>query len=112
MYKPSELDQLITFYRPLVKDDGYGGRQVQRQRLRQAWAKVKPHSGDEQKQYDRLNDLARYRFIVRQSSHQQKQFVETDVIEWQGDFYNIRFIERLNPRHLYVQIVAERGNTQ
>jgi len=106
MYDPGELDQKITIRRPVLVSDGMGGHDVTMQDLAvDVWAKVRPLRGDEVERHDRLKAVSMVRFVIRFGLAIQ----HGDVIYWQGDPHNIRYIPPASGREMYLPIDAERG---
>lgn len=106
MYDPGELDQLITIQRPVFVSDGMGGQDVTYTPIAtNVWAKVRALRGDEIERHDRLKAVSMVRFVVRFRSDIQ----HGDVIYWQGDPHNIRYIPPASGREMYLPIDAERG---
>lgn len=106
MYRPGELDQQITINRLTVSDDGYGGETQTATSLGTVWAKVKPMSGKESKDQERVHDVGNYRFIIRRPIF---QVLEDDFITWNGGEFNIRMVHDYGNRVLYLEIDVERN---
>lgn len=104
-YRPGELDQLITFERQSITPDGLGGGDLSWTLLGQVWAHVRPRSGREITDFERVNDHAVYLFVIRWPI----DIREDDRILWEGDYYNIRALKSPKTRNLYCEIEAERG---
>ena len=109
-YKPGELDQRIEIYRQVKTADGRGGFDRVEVLQYTLWAKVKPRQGNEVFKYEKVDSVAVYTFVVRQTPSLVIQ--DDDIIKWQGTKYNIRAPLAKNPRHLYLDIEAERGVAQ
>lgn len=105
MFRPGELDQQITIKEPVEVSDGIGGNTTTYADKGVVFAHVRPLSGREIADFDRVNDEARYMFVVRWPV----DIVETDLIDWEGDQFNIRVIKKPKGRDLYCVIEAERG---
>lgn len=103
--RPGQLDQRIAFMREQRVQDDQGGFARSRVEFASAWAWVKPLSGSESEDYDRVNATHTYVFVVRN----RQDILESDQIEWLGVSYNIRQIARRSNRRMYVDIIAERG---
>ena len=107
-FRPGELDQRIKFYRAVRTDDGMGGATETLELIYTRWALVRPMSGSESKNFDKLNAEAMYLFAVRYPL----DILDSDRILWDGDYYNIRARKKPTGRELYMQIEAERGVAQ
>jgi SPP1 family predicted phage head-tail adaptor len=106
MYRPGELDQLITVQRETLTDDGMGGQEIALTNVAtDIWAKARPLSGKEYDRHDKLNASAMYLFVIRA----RDDLNESDRIIWNGNTYNIRSILPRGSRSLYLEIDAERG---
>ncbi len=105
-YKPGELDKRIKIFRKVKTVDDGGGNSITWQTLTNSIsALVRPLSGKESVQYDRLNATALYLFVIRYREGIQEDY----KIEWNAKEYNIRLIKDRGERALYLEIVAERG---
>tara|TARA_R110002110_G_scaffold415850_1_gene657959 strand:+ start:6998 stop:7327 length:330 start_codon:yes stop_codon:yes gene_type:complete len=104
-YRAGELDQRITFQERVNVPDGMGGNSFTWQDVAESWAHVRPKSGREVTQYDRVNAEAGYLFVVRNRSDIKPSY----RIEWQGELFNIRVISQPKGRALYLEIEGERG---
>lgn len=112
-FRPGELDQRVTFKRKEKTPDGSGGSSfvwVDAFTPATVWAMVRPASGNESEDFDRLNGRATYLFVVRYPTPGPVE--ESYAIEWEGELYNIRFPKKPTGRRLYMQIEAERGVAQ
>lgn len=107
-FRAGELDQRIKIMRGVDTPDGYGGNTVVFTEVNEIWALVRPLSGREVTDYDRVNAESRYLFVVRYPIDIQ----DSDRIDWDGEGYNIRFRKKPKGRELYMQIEAERGVAQ
>ena len=107
-FRPGELDQRITIMRDVETPDGYGGNTTAPTLIHTLWALVRPISGNEITDYDRINAKAKYLFVVRYPI----DILDSDRIEWEGTSFNIRLRKEPKGRDLYMQIEAERGVAQ
>lgn len=108
-YRVGELDELITIKRETRTDDGGGGASVTLTTVvSDLWAHVRPRSGKEMGNNDRVQDSAMYLFVVRY----REDLKESDRIEWEGETYNIRSLLTRGNRSMYLEIDAERGVPQ
>jgi SPP1 family predicted phage head-tail adaptor len=109
MYRPGELDKLITIQRGTETDDGMGGKTIAWNAVvSDLWAHVRPRTANEQERFDKLNATAVYLFVIRYRS----DLLESDRIVWDGVEYNIRSILTKGGRSMYLEIEAERGVAQ
>ena len=100
------LDQLIYVKRKSgVTATPSGGLTAAVETRKRCFAKVKPMSGTERNSGDQNSARANYRFYIRRRADLQ----ETDVIEWKGVDYNIRFIPDAGSRDRFTAVEAEKG---
>lgn len=99
------LNELVSFYRLSQTKDEYGTLVTTRVLIAQAYAKVRPLSGNERNRSDQTEDFANYRFFV----HHRTDITAANVIVWNSTDYNIRFIADNGPKEAYMYIDAERG---
>lgn len=107
-YRPEELDQRLKFRSQSAISDGQGGRVMTWIDNFECWGKVKVQNGNERENYDQLESFGRYKFVIRW----RDDFSETNLIIWNNQEYNIKFIEKLGGRKLYLVVTAERGVAQ
>lgn len=107
-FRPGELDQRIIIERPVMASDGMGGNVATWSTHLTLWALVRPISGNENVDFERVQGEARYLFVVRYPI----DIKDADRILWEGDYYNIRVRKKPKGRDLYMQINAERGVAQ
>lgn len=108
-YHVGELDQLISIKRQTYTSTGKGGktRTGYTYVAQNIWARVHPASGTEQVEHERLRAPARYVFAI----HWRSDVLDTDVIEWNSQEYQIRFIPTRGSRDVFLPLEAERGVT-
>lgn len=110
-YRVGELDQRITFQSRSQVPDGVGGSVdtwADIPTLSSVWASVRPKSGKETTEYDRVNAETSYVFIIRN----RQDLKESYRILWDGEPFNIRVIPKPKSRSLYLSIDGERGAPQ
>ena len=107
-FRPGELDQRIVIERFANVSDGMGGNTVTWSTQFTLWALVRPLSGRENTDFERVQGEASYLFVVRYPI----DILDADRILWEGDYYNIRVRKQPKGRDLYMQIEAERGVAQ
>lgn len=105
-FRARELDQRVLFQRDVLTDDGMGGKAKTMAPIAEVWAKVRPMSGGEREQADRLNSEGRYLIVIRY----RDDIDETAVAVWKGRPFNIRFAKD-QPRSRFLALEAERGVT-
>ena len=109
-YRPGELDQRIEIFRQVKTDDGQGGQDVNEVLQYTLWAKVIVKGGTEVVKYEKVEAVATYIFVVRQSKSLVIQ--DDDIIKWDGVKFNIRSPLQRSPRRMYLEIEAEKGVAQ
>lgn len=109
-YRIGELDQEIEIFRPVETKDGKGGFNTSEVLIHTLDAHVMEKGGGEVFKFEKVEAVASYRFVVR--NNDELGILETDIIKWDGDKYNIRFIPKKGLRKLYLEIDAERGVAQ
>ena len=109
-YRVGELDQRIAFQEMTKTPDGLGGNTVVWSTITNgdAWAHVRPASGREVTEFDRVNAEAKYLFVVRNRQDIQDSY----RILWDGEPFNIRLRKQPKTRTLYLEIDGERGVAQ
>ena len=107
MFRVGELDQPVKALRETLTPDAMGGNTVSLVELFERWAHVRPQTGREFTDFDRVNASARYLFVFRYDPAFDLE--ERDVLEWGGERYNIRAIKKPKTRKLYIEVEAERG---
>lgn len=108
-FRPGELDQKITIKRETLTGDGMGGNTSTLTNVAaDLWAHVRPRSGREVAEHNRVEAPAKYLFVVRY----RDDIREDDRIDWNGETYNIRAILTRGSRSAYLEMDAERGVTE
>nr|BDD44157.1 hypothetical protein 24 [bacterium] len=107
-YRPGELNERVTIQRQQTTSDGAGGHILSWADVKTVWARVRPKSGAENDDFNRVNATALAVFIVRYRS----DLKASDRFVWRGVPYNIRFIPPVTPRALYLAVEAEAGVAQ
>ena len=101
-----ELDQKIDFNREVAQGDGMGGQSIQLKLIAPGvWAGLRPLSGKESEQFDKINATSMAYFKTRYRT----DIKEDDRITFDGEQYNIRYIPKTSKRKLYTEYYAERG---
>ncbi len=106
MYQAGELDQEINIYRWVYASDGQGGKEKQLSTIEECEsAKQRPMTGNESDRYDKLNAQGTTVFVIRN----RDDLNEADLIEWEGEKYNIRYIKNKGLRNSFLEIFCEFG---
>lgn len=104
-YHIGEMTELVTIRREVRSPDGMGGAELSWQDVAEAWAHVRPMSGRERLAADKIEASANYLVVV----HAPCDVREADVIVWEGEALNVRFVKRRGARALFLEIEAEMG---
>lgn len=107
-WRPGELDQRVKILRRNPTPDDMGGNTVTFDEINEVWAKVMPKGGRERTDQQRVNADAGYLFVVRNGL----DIIDSDLIEWDGDTYDVRFRGKPSTRDLYLEIDGQRGEAQ
>jgi SPP1 family predicted phage head-tail adaptor len=99
------LDQLITISRKAQTQQADGSLQTTLTKLADAYAAAYPMKGDERRASMQTEERADYRFHI----HYRADLRADDVITWNGQQFNIRFIADKGPGSVYLMIEAEKG---
>lgn len=108
MFRPGELDQRVSVMRYTKTPDGFGGFETAWSKVGEYWAHVRPVTGRELVDFDRIQGTANYLFVFRNGV----DLKDADRLDWEGDQYNIRFRKQPKKRALYIEVQAERGVAQ
>ena len=107
-YRVGELDQRITFQERLSVPDGMGGSSFTWQNIAafpESWAHVRPKSGREVTEYDRVNAEVGYLLVVRYRDDISPAY----RVLWDGVSFNIKAIKQPSGRKLYLEMDIEKG---
>ena len=107
-YRAGELDQRVKVMRLVSTPDGYGGTADTFTEVGEYWCHVRPLSGRETVEADRLTGEASYLFVFRNGLDVK----DSDRLDWYGDQFNIRVRKQPKGRSMYIEIEAERGVAQ
>ena len=99
------LDQFIEIKRKTQVQQLDGSLQTVFTLISTEFARVAPIRGAERNASTQTEAPANYRFHI----HQRTDLLEDDVIAWEGQMYNIRFISSEGPGAIYLMLEAERG---
>lgn len=105
MPDPGDLSERITIEQEVRVADAYGGADSSWSTLATVWALVQAERGGERSQVAEIEAPAMFRFTIRRRT----DVTEAMRINWGGALYNIRTVQSVPARELYMQILAERG---
>ncbi len=97
------LDQVVHLSDVREVSQPNGSLTIEKTNRVRAFAKVRPLSGRERYAGGQVRAPAMYRFTLR-----NREMSESQVIEWRGDVYNIRFIGTSGTRDRYIHVDAEK----
>lgn len=104
-YQVGELDQLITIRREVRVPDSMGGSDLEWQDVDTCWALVRPMSGRERLAAGQVEASANYLVVI----HAGTEVLEKDIIVWNEQALNVRFVKNRGSRALFLEIEAEKG---
>lgn len=99
------LDQPIKIQRKTQAQQANGSLQTVFTTLVDGFAMVRPMRGSERNSGDQTQAVAGYVFHI----HYRSDLLADDVIVWNGNTFNIRFIADMGMGSVYLRIEAERG---
>ena len=102
-----KLDNRIQILREYQVDDGHNGKQSQYREVCQAWAYTFIGSGKENYNFRRVFAENSYVFVIR--SRSDVVIKSDDIVVFNGERMNIRHVNRVDVRELYMTIEAEQG---
>ncbi len=106
-----KLDQRITHRRGTLSADGQGGHTESVATVRILRANIKIVGGRENVSGDRITAVATYVFTFRNNSY-TRAILTSDRLQWQGVDFNVKKIDDLGERPLYLAFTCERGVAQ
>ena len=107
-YRVGELDQRVTFQESISTPDGMGGYTSVWQNIANfpvAWAHIRPKSGREVTEYNRVNAEVGYLLVVRY----REDISPSYRLLWEGISFNIKVIKQPSGRKLYLEMDIEKG---
>lgn len=109
-YQSGELDQRVELQYPVKAPNGQGGYDITWEPHLPVWAKVKPLTGGERSQADRLAAEGGYMVTIRNLGI-SKDVNETWRVRWLNEdrIFNIRFVHDAGQRDIYRMIDCESG---
>lgn len=105
MYSAGQLNEVIEIIRVDTQDDGYGGEVQNDFLLSTEFAHVKPRSGGEAQEHDRLMSSATYIFVIWNRADIKENF----VINWNGSRFQVRNPKYKGAGELFLEIEAEKN---
>ena len=109
--KAGDLNRRVTFNELDTVDDGQGGfTQTYTERLK-TWAKMKQVSAGEAFRRHRLESDEVWDFTIRYNAA-TKEIQYTDQIVYNGEEYNVRKINNLEQKNIWIVVTAEKGVPQ
>lgn len=107
-YNAGELSQRITLRRYTEEQNEYGTLVRTPVDLGDAWAHVRPMSGNERDHAQQTAGRSNYVVVIRSSTADKYGLTEKDSVIWRGVEMNIRFV-KYRPRTRYVELECEKG---
>ena len=101
----NEMNERIAVYRKAQTQDEYGTLSQTRTLIAKLQANVKVMSGSERAMSDQTEAHATHRFHV----HYRSDLRADDIIVWNSNDFNIKFIADNGPKDRYMYIDAQRG---
>jgi head-tail adaptor len=102
-----KLDTRLQILREYQVDDGHNGKQSQFREVCQAWSHTFIGSGTENYKFGRVFAQDSYVFVIR--SRADIEIKPNDIAVYNGSRMNIRHINKIDERELYIAIEAEKG---
>jgi SPP1 family predicted phage head-tail adaptor len=107
---PGEMRQRILFREKVETGDGAGGTTVTWQDWGERWSKARKASGDRRYETAQTDFPVDATFTVRRDDCAGVD--EEMVIVWQGEAYEIQFIQDHGPAAMYMVIEGKSGTSQ
>jgi len=101
----NNMNERIAVYRKAQVQNDYGALSQTRTLIAKLQASVRPMSGGERAMSDNTEAYATHRFHV----HYRSDLRADDIIVWNGNDFNIRFVADNGPKERYMYIDAQRG---
>lgn len=105
MINPGKLNKRISIYRQVTKRDEYGEPIAEKKLIHSCWASVKNKSGKEQFASVAPFSKTVTSFLIR---YTKKKIDTTMTVEFQGEEYNIVYVDNYNFSNEYIEITAEK----
>lgn len=103
-----KLDKQISLVKEHQVDDGNNGKCSTFREYATARAHVFTGTGTENFKFQRVFAAGAFVFVVRNRS--DLDIKENDVIDYNGDRFNIRHIARVSDREMYIALETELGD--
>lgn len=102
---PGKLNKRIKIYKQVKTRDEYGEPINEKKLIHPCWASVKNKSGREQFQANTPFAKTVTSFLIR---YTKKSIDTTMTIEFQGEEYNIVYVDNYNFSNEWIEITAEK----
>ncbi len=106
-YRPGEFKERIVIQDEILVKTDMGGDEVNFVDIFNGWALVRPRTGNERREDDRVFDYHSYLIVIR--NYQQISISATARIKWRNEYFNIRAVNYKGVSNLYIEIDAEKG---
>ena len=100
-----DLKHPVEVQRNTPVDDEAGGYDESWATIETIYCKIKQKSGNEAFQQQNIRAISTHSFWTRYGS----SVVEEDRLLYRGDFYNVRNVENIDERDMWLKIDAEKG---
>lgn len=107
-FRVGELDQRIKFEEKISVSDGMGGSTDSWSKVAEVWAHVRPKGGRETTEFDQVNAVTSYLFVIRNGLVVKPSY----RIVWDGEVFNIGPPKKPKRRALYMEIDGDQGVAQ
>lgn len=104
-YHAGMLDQRVGLQSLALTPDDGGGATESWTTYATVWAHVRPMSGREREQADRVEATSNYMLAVRDRS----DIKEGHRVSWGDRYLNIRFVRSTGGRHSFLELECELG---
>lgn len=101
-----KMRERIQLQSVTLSRDGSGGATETWTTYATVWAEVRPMSGRERQNAERIEGMADYVFVIRK----RDDVTEKHRILWEGRYFNIRFPKQRDSHSAYLEIEAEMGS--
>ena len=106
-YRPGEFKERIIIQDEILVDDDMGGHTVELVDIFRGWALVRPRTGNERREDDRVFDYHAYLIVIR--NYQNINIQPTARITWRNENFNIRAVNYRGTNNLYIELDCEKG---
>lgn len=102
---PGKLNKRIKIYKQVKKHDEYGEPIEEKEVIHECWAYARNKSGREQFKSVAPFSKTITSFLIR---YTKKKIDTTMTVEFQGEEYNIVYVDNYNYSNEYIEITAEK----